>query len=279
MVITIILNYKNKKSEILANQIIEFLKGYPVELYIPEDKPGFSPEDCQNMDFSHVDIALVLGGDGTTLSSSRAVAGFGVPVLSINMGNVGFLTSVEENQIFRSLEELLNGNYFVEERMALEAVILREGKEYAKTVALNDIVINNNYFSRTIDIEISLNDENIAEYKGDGAIIATPTGSTAYSFAAGGPLVMPQMELIMITPICSYSVFSRPLIVPLDETIKIKYKSKSDYACLAADGQVHFALKDNDIIIIKSLPKRVGLIRFDKIAFFDRVRRKIYKEE
>lgn len=273
--ITIILNYKNEETITFAQKIREFLENKGVELLVPEDKPGYSLSDSANVDFSAADIALLLGGDGTLLAVSKYLSAYDVPMLAINMGNVGFLSEVEKEEIPQALIALLSDEYIIDERMMIQGSIYRNKRQIACLSALNDLVINNGIYSRTIVLDLFVDGQEVTSNRADGMIISTPTGSTAYSLSAGGPIVLPQLSSILITPVCPHTFFSRPIVLPPDSTIKIIYRSESGNAALTADGQTSNLLEMNDEIYISTLEQKTKLIRLKKYNFFERVKNKL----
>ncbi|MGI5891471.1 MAG: NAD(+)/NADH kinase [Bacillota bacterium] len=275
--ITILINHKNEKNYYLAENIVKFLQNTDAQLFIPDSKPGFDLAACRNIDFSGLDAALVLGGDGTILAASRFLSPFAVPMLGINMGKLGFLSEVEQEDVFTALQALLEDKYYIEERMMLEAYVLRKGQEVASFVALNDLVVNNSAYTRTISIDLILDGQLINSSRSDGIIIATPTGSTAYSFSAGGPLIMPNMELMLLNFVCPHSFFSRPIVVPSSSHVEVVYAGEGEGAKLTADGQLFCPLQNGDVVSVKRLSQNSKLLRFAPLNFFQRVSSKLNK--
>lgn len=200
---------------------------------------------------SLVDVIIVLGGDGTMLSVARLVGDKGVPILGINLGGLGFITEVNKNEIFDAVGKVLSGSCSVEERIMLSAIVVRDSKKIADFVVLNDIVINKGALARIIDLETYINNLYVTTFKSDGLIISTPTGSTAYSLSAGGPILYPTLNSIVLTPICPHMLTNRPIVLPDDFNIEIILKSESEDVFLTLDGQVGFSLRKNDTVEIK----------------------------
>jgi len=226
-----------------------------------------------------IDCLIVLGGDGTLLNSARRAAPAGIPLLGINIGRIGFLTEVEESDIFLALGKLLKGEYTVDERMMLEAKVYRGEVCVEHSIALNDAVITKGGFSRLIFLETYVNDEYVATYPADGLIIASPTGSTAYSLSAGGPLVTPALELMLITPICPHSLWARPLVIGAQARIKVNLHSRQEEVTLTMDGQYAFKLEQNDTVIITRSPFQAKFIRIINRTFFYLFRKKLSEGE
>lgn len=200
---------------------------------------------------SLVNIIIVLGGDGTMLSVARLVGEKGIPILGINLGGLGFITEVNREEIFEAVEKVLSGNCSVEDRIMLSAFVYRHEEKIADFIVLNDVVVNKGALARIIDMETYVNKSYVATFKADGLIISTPTGSTAYSLSAGGPILYPTLNSIVITPICPHTLTNRPIVLPDDFTIEIKMRSESEDVFLTLDGQVGFSLKKNDMIVVR----------------------------
>jgi NAD+ kinase len=197
------------------------------------------------------ELVVVLGGDGTMLRTARYLAGHRVPILGINMGSFGYLTEVNLNEINSTLELIIQGKFVTEKRMMLD-VSVRHGKTVASVGSvLNDVVINRGDLSRMNELEVEVNGNYLTTYKGDGLIISTPTGSTAYSLSAGGPIVFPGKELIIINPICPHTLTNRPIIFSEDSNLKVTLWSKDEGAMLTLDGQEAYKIKSGDIVTVK----------------------------
>jgi NAD+ kinase len=200
---------------------------------------------------SIVDVIIVLGGDGTMLGVARLVGGRGVPILGVNLGGLGFITEVNRDEIFDAVEKVLAGSCSIEERIMLTAVVHRHGETIADFVVLNDVVINKGALARIIDLETYINNSYVTTFKADGLIISTPTGSTAYSLSAGGPILYPTLNSIVLTPICPHTLTNRPIVLPDDFTVEIIMRSESEDVFLTLDGQVGFSLRRDDTIEVK----------------------------
>lgn len=222
-----------------------------------------------------VDVLLVFGGDGTMLSVSRLVAEKGIPILGINLGSMGFITEVNKDEIYEAVDKMLSNGCTVEERLMLTAKIQREGKKMAEYTVLNDIVINKGALARIIDLETYINKTYVTTFKADGLIISTPTGSTAYSLSAGGPILYPTLENIVLTPICSHTLTNRPIVLPDDFKIEVILKSLSEDAFLTIDGQVGFSLRMDDVIEINKSSYKTRLLIPIERNYFDVLRTKL----
>jgi NAD+ kinase len=220
------------------------------------------------------DLVIVLGGDGTLLSAARVIAGRDIPLFAVNLGRLGFLTAIQAADLFPELERALRGEHRIGRRRMVDCELVREGKVMATYSALNDVVITKSEMARMIDLDAHVDDHFVAAYKADGLIVATPTGSTAYSLSAGGPVVFPQVAAFCITPICPHMLTNRPVIVPDTSIIRILNHGENG-TFLTIDGQVGEPLSKGDRIVCHSSPKTIQLIRPPKMLFFDVLREKL----
>jgi NAD+ kinase len=200
-----------------------------------------------------VDIILVFGGDGTFLGVARIACGHGTPILGVNLGGLGFLTEITVNEIYPMMERILSGEYEVEDRQMLRTTVSRGSGKSKKYEVLNDVVINKEAVARIIDLEIYIEGSHVTTYKADGIILSTPTGSTAYSLSAGGPIVHPALPVTIITPICPHTLTNRPLVVSNEMKVELRITTQEPDTYLTLDGQIGLRLKTGDIIeVIKS---------------------------
>jgi len=218
------------------------------------------------------EFIVVLGGDGTLLSAARAVGPSEIPLLAVNLGSLGFLTEVPLEELYTTLEATVKGECPTESRSLLEVRLARDGNEISHYYALNDAVVKSTV-ARLMSFSVSINDQRVMQYQADGIIIATPTGSTAYSLAAGGPVFMPSVEAILLTPICPHSLTHRPLVVGADAVIGVRLESGAD-GFLSIDGQVGMPVSQGYLIISRRACFRVRLLRMRR-SFFDVLRSKL----
>jgi NAD+ kinase len=218
--------------------------------------------------------AARLGGDGTLLSMARLVGDLGVPILGVNLGGLGFLTALTVDELFPALEAYLDDGLVIEERMMLAASVSRQGERLSEYAALNDMVITKSAMSRIIRLEVAVDGQLATGYRADGLIISTPTGSTAYSLSAGGPIVFPTMDAVVLTPICSHTLTNRPIVLPGSQRIEVTLLTDQD-VMLTADGQVGFALKPLDTVEVRRAAARIRLLRFPQKHFFSVLRTKL----
>lgn len=221
-----------------------------------------------------VDLIVVLGGDGTLLSTARAVAGRPVPLLGVNLGELGFLTATTLDEMFPALEALLAGRMAIEERMLLDVRVLRKGTAVWEHLALNDVVIMRAAMSRIIGFSVAVEDRHATGYRADGLIVATPTGSTAYSLSAGGPILFPTMEAVVLTPICAHSLTNRPIVLPATQRVAVTVLTDQEVV-VTVDGQAGLALREHDTVEVQQAPWRVRLARFPEKDFFSVLRTKL----
>jgi NAD+ kinase len=220
-------------------------------------------------------LVIVLGGDGTLLSAARAIAGRSIPLFAVNLGGLGFLTAIAVEELYPELERAFRGEYRIAPRHMLRCDLMRGGQKIAEYDALNDVVISKASLARMIDIDTHVDDHFVCAYKADGLIISTPTGSTAYSLSAGGPIVFPKVDALCITPICPHMLTNRPVIVPGSSVIHVTSYAEDETSFLTIDGQIGELLKHGDRVVCSLSEKVLCLIRPPKMLFFDVLRAKL----
>jgi NAD+ kinase len=221
------------------------------------------------------DVLLVLGGDGTMLNAARLAGERSIPILGVNMGGLGFLTEVRLENLYPSLERVFANDYVLDERLMLRTHIHRHGETVAQGVVLNDVVISKGTLARMIELKIAIQGRFVTILRGDGLIVSSPTGSTAYSLSAGGPIIDPAVQSLILTPICPHTLTHRPLIVPGNAEIDVTLTSKDDGAMATLDGQVGVAITQGDTVMIKTSEHRTRLIRFPESNYYDVLREKL----
>jgi NAD+ kinase len=234
-------------------------------------------EPAEREDLARVapDFVIVLGGDGTLLSTARCVAQADIPILGVNLGSLGFLTEVKQEEIEQALTEVDAGRCEMSLRPMLRCQVVRQGKCVATHDALNEVVMNQSAVARITDFEVRVNGNFVANYKADGLIISTPTGSTAYSLAAGGPILSPEVPGFVITPVASHALTNRPLVVKDTAIIEARILVTREQAFLTVDGQLGTPLVDDDIVVCKKSEYNVKLFKFAGRSFFDVLRTKL----
>jgi NAD+ kinase len=225
------------------------------------------PEDC--------DLVIVLGGDGTLLSAARAIGRRETPLFPVNLGGLGFLTAITMDELYPELERALRAEHRIAKRKLLNAEVIRDGKVVASYDALNDAVLSKSAIARMIDLDVFVDSQFVCAYKADGLIIATPTGSTAYSLSAGGPIIFPAVPAICMTPICPHMLTNRPVIVPETSVIRVLSHGEDESVYLTIDGQVGNPVREGDTVVCHSSPFSLHLIRPPKAMFFDVLRQKL----
>jgi NAD+ kinase len=223
---------------------------------------------------SQCDLIVVLGGDGTLLSVARLVGDLGVPILGVNLGGLGFLTATTLEEMFPAMDRVLAGDIVLDDRMMLAAQVRRRGERLTSHVALNDVVITKSAMSRIINLAVSVEGQHATSYRADGLIISTPTGSTAYSLSAGGPILFPTMDAVVLTPICSHTLTNRPIVLPGSQRVEVTLMTDQD-VMLTLDGQVGLALREHDTVEVRQAPARIRLVRFPHKDFFSVLRAKL----
>jgi NAD+ kinase len=259
--------------------ILGWFRRHGYHLYLDHETAGYVTDHAEVVSRSevgdkHPNFVLVLGGDGTLLSAARAVAHADVPILAVNLGSLGFLTEVPLAEMYSTLEAVNQGHCPVEERSVLQCQLIRAEECIAQHFALNDVVVNKSAISRLVDFDLLIDGNFVFSYKADGVIIATPTGSTAYSLAAGGPIMMPSVAAFVVTPVCPHSLTHRPLVVTDSAQVELLVQSGHEEAFLSIDGQVGMPVLQGDRIICRRADHNVKLMRVRR-TFFDVLRNKL----
>ncbi len=272
----IVVNVHKELAHSQVGELIDWLESRQIGIKILEEdaelvgRPDLisPPEDLKRL----CDLVIALGGDGTLLRAARLIGEKGIPILGVNLGSLGFLTEIVVEELYTALEGTLAGRFMVQERMTLEASLRSE--EYHVT-ALNDVVISMGASCRMLVLTVYLGDEYVCSYSADGVIVATPTGSTAYSLAAGGPIVHPTMRALIISPICPHSLGVRPMIVSPDDAIRVDLEPEGGDAVLTADGQVRYPLAEGESIVLRKGRYPVRLIVSPSRSFYEILKTKL----
>lgn len=234
--------------------------------------PGVAVDDIS----SQAEMVVVLGGDGTLISTARIIGECNIPILGVNLGSLGFLTEIALDELYPALEKCLQDDYRVSERIMLRAVVERDGKETANHLVLNDVVINKGALARIVDLKTTVNAFDLTTFKADGLIISTPTGSTGYSLSAGGPIINPSMNCIVITPICPHTLTNRPIVIADDSVVAITVNSLDDEDIyLTLDGQVGLELRSGDRIHVSRANHTAKLVMSEERDYFAVLRAKL----
>jgi NAD+ kinase len=259
--------------------LIEWLQARQIDVFVDkETQDCIHPQaKCVARDkmAEHIDLLIVLGGDGTLLSAARALGAYKVPILAVNLGGLGFLTSVTLEELYPVLEQAITGQNRTSERMMLEAEIFRRGTTAIRQLALNDAVANKGALSRMLEFDVYVDNDHVGRYRADGLIVATPTGSTAYSLAAGGPVVHPDLDAFVITPICPHMLTNRPFVIPGSAKVEIDFAPAEEPVFLTLDGQIGFELEAADRVAITKSSSKVVYVRPPRKTYFEILRSKL----
>jgi NAD+ kinase len=232
---------------------------------------GLTREDLA----ARADLLVVLGGDGTLLAAARASGARAIPLLAVNLGGLGFLMTTGIHEVYPVLERVLEGEFHTQCRTMVRGELLRDHEVIASYDALNDVVVNKAAMARVIDMDAYVDEEFVCSYRADGLIIATPTGSTAYSLSAGGPVIFPSVSAWVVTPICPHTLTNRPVVLPDTAQVEVVVKGTDDSSYMTVDGQVGMALRSHDRIRCFRSPHLVHLIQPERLRFFDVLRNKM----
>ena len=260
-----------------ADALEHWLVGKGAETLRRESRPPHTGQLGENHERAPADLdcILVLGGDGTFLSAVRWIGDQNIPILGVKFGEVGFLAEIAEDRLHAVAETILNDTISTQPRMRLLVKVIRQKKERAVETVLNDVVINKGALARLAHIETRINDRYLTTYRADGLIIATPTGSTAYSLAAGGPVIHPTVPAVVMTPICPFTLTNRPLIIPDTATVTINLAERSSDIMLTFDGQQGLPIDDRDTIVISKSPYPIYLISEPNQNYYDVLKAKL----
>jgi NAD+ kinase len=263
---------KNNASAIQAGEALQSwlsARNIHANLLVNEPEPNFPPLEPET------EVIIVFGGDGTLLSAARHYGQQGTPILGVNVGALGFITAINLEKLYPILDKVLHYDFQVEERMQLTGTVIRHGDIFSEQSVLNDVVINKGALARIVELKTYIDNEYLTTYRADGLIVATPTGSTAYSLGAGGPIVFPTLQTISLLPICPFMLANRPLILPDYMTISVVLDDRSRDVYVTFDGQVGFSLQPQDIVEIKKGPGAIRLIKSPYKNYFEILRTKL----
>jgi len=257
-------------SWLIRKRVPVFFPDYQAEI-LGCSECGLSEEELP----AAVDVLVSLGGDGTLLRTARLAGASETPILGVNLGNFGFLVAVEPKDLFESMERVLSGDCLYDKRMVLKSTLFRGGDAVDVVFALNDVVITKGGFSRMVMLETFVAGEYVNNFPADGMIVSSPTGSTGYSLSAGGPIVSPKVDVIILTPICPHTLYTRPMIISPEEQVRVILKTDLPEVVLTVDGQWGFHLQKGDEVLVEKAPFRTSLIRFPGWTFYEAVRNKL----
>ena len=262
----------------MARSIVEWLTKASCNVYADSytaNMIGCNSFSWEDYESNPLEFIIVLSGDGTLLSVAREAARHKTPILGINLGHLGFLAEIDKKDYISALEDLMNKNYHLEERIMIEAKVVRDDEVVSQMIALNDIVVSKGSFARIVRLDTYVNGNHFGGFLADGMIAATPTGSTAYSLSAGGPLVTPELDVLLLTPICAHTLQSRPLVISGADVVRIELESSHSDVALTVDGQVSFGMISKDHVVIKKADYTTHFIRLRRDNFYDILRERL----
>lgn len=284
MKIAIIVNLTKEKAITCAARIIEILSSAGAELVMPSEcAPWFKDSEVTFAEtveklFEICDLAVTVGGDGTIIHAAKFAARAAVPLIGVNVGRLGFAADVEPEEI-EDLKKLVSGAYITEERLLLEIEVQKPSGS-SRYLAVNDAVVTHGQLSKIVDFNLSLNGEAISQYRADGLLFSTPTGSTAYSLSAGGPILSPTMECILMTPVCPHSLFSRSVVFNADSSLCVRVKIPSNCSCmLSIDGEKNIEITEADRVYIRRSALKLKLLSIENRNFYRKLNEKLKERE
>ena len=278
--IGVVVKRNRRRAVSLARDVVRWLEKRGKRVWLDPDAAAALSlpngiEKAQMM--AKADLVVVLGGDGTLLSVARHAGRREVPIVGVNLGGLGFLTDVRPEEVFEALERVLQGAYRIEHRATLRCAVVREGKVIRRFQALNDVVINKGALARIIDLDTEVDGEPLTSFRADGLILATPTGSTAYSLSAGGPVVDPSLGVILVSPICPHTLTNRPIALPDRACVRVTVRAsrEDEEVVLTVDGQEMMPLDTEDVVEVRRSRNRVALVRSPAQSFYKLLRTKL----
>lgn len=281
MVFGIVCKENDTKALALSGRVLEWTKNRGFSCLIEDHIASFIGCGTTDDIWGNSDLLIAIGGDGTLLRTIRMSSHHEIPILGVHMGYLGFLTEVMEDEVYTALESVIKGDYIKEERTMFNAALFREDQEITSQDVLNDVVINKSALARIIDIDVWTNSTFITCYRADGLIVSTPTGSTAYNLATGGPIVHPEVDAIILTPICPHVLSNRSIVLPDFQEVVIIVKSgkSSDNIYLTLDGQKGYYLQAGDKLVVKRGERKAVMLRFPQRNYFEILRTKLGWQE
>ena len=280
--IGIIVNRTKPHADTVARRLVEAMLRHEANILLDAStaKAIGYPALATNIheEAKKANLLFVLGGDGTLLGVAREFACFEIPILAVNIGHLGFLSEAEPDDLDWAVKRVVQGDYRLQRRMMLEASVWRDGVMVHKTIGLNDVGIGKGSLSRMIRVKVRVDDEVFDEFMGDGLIISTPTGSTAYSLSCGGPIVMPDLQVMVITPVCAHKLMVRPCVIGANQFVSVIVNANHQDFGITVDGQVGFSLRDGDEVRVSRASYDTILVRWQERSFFGILRNKLQGE-
>jgi len=272
----IVVKPDHKEAWASACELADWLESHGIRMVErprQEEEVPLGPDETDK--FNEADLIIVLGGDGTMISAARIIGKNEPLVLGVNYGGLGYLTEQRIEEMIPAVEAVLNGDYEIESRVMLEAELVRDGETLGAGRVLNDVVINKAALARIIEIDVELNGLHVNAFRADGLIVSTPTGSTAYNLSAGGPIIYPTMNAVVITPICPFTLTNRPIVMPDDADIELILKKGSEDVVLTLDGQIGHDMEAGDSVRIRKSATSFNMVQSPKRNYFDVLRNKL----
>jgi NAD+ kinase len=277
--IGIISRPRRSNLEVVAPPLLEWFASHGIRTVYDTETAGALPDSSHGLSRTEVaeqsQLLLVLGGDGTLLAAARVAAPLGIPILPINMGSLGFLTSFKIEEMYPALEQVLAGRFSCSERVMLDVELHRDAEIIEHQIVVNEAVINKGALARMIDLQLTIDADFVCRYRADGLIVATPTGSTAYSLSAGGPIVHPSVESWIITPICPHTLSDRPVVVRDSALIEVHLSGDTESVFLTLDGQTGIPMQAADVVRMRRAAERLRLIQPAQKSYFEILRNKL----
>lgn len=281
LTIAVFPNVDKPQSPEVLRRILSFYEDKDVRLILPVDEArffGLESYGVPNIEKTPADLALSLGGDGTLLGVCRRYGSMGVPVCGVNIGTLGFMADIELNELELKLQKILDGDYRVEKRLLLSGFVRSDDRERFLGHAINDVVVTKGGVARMLHLGLSINDTHLMDYKADGVIVSSPTGSTAYSLSAGGPIMNPNIQALLVTPICAHTFNMCPLVVGEDDVVHISIAAVHQDIIVTFDGQESFRLLPGDEVTVMKSNVYAGIIKFEDKDYYEILRKKLLKE-
>lgn len=273
-------NVNKDQSLETLRRILNFFEDKDVQLMMPKDTSlyyGMEELGVDDIEKKEADMALSLGGDGTLLGVCRRYGSMAVPVCGINIGTLGFMADIELNELEAKLQKILTGNYNVERRLLLAGFVKSYGQQRFLGHAINDVVITKGGVARMLQLGLSINETHLMDYKADGLIVSSATGSTAYSLSAGGPIMNPNVRALIVTPICAHTFNMRPLVINEDDIVHVHIAAVHQDIIVTFDGQESFRLLPGDEIIVRKSEEQACIVKFEDKDYYQILRTKLWK--
>ncbi|QSO45867.1 NAD(+)/NADH kinase [Alicyclobacillus mengziensis] len=270
----VVVNREKPGADATLKRLCDLLSSEGVAV-VTADTEQLATDEVTGDMFQTVELAFILGGDGTLLGAARKLAPWNVPLLGINLGHLGFLSEADPGNLHDTVRRVVQQDYDLEKRLVLTATVLRRDEICASFLGINDVAIAKGSFARMVTVDVHVDDVWVDSFRGDGVLVSTPTGSTAYSLSCGGPIVVPHVQAILITPICPHTLVSRPCVIDSEQTIKLVVRAAHEDVGLTVDGQVGFPLLPDDVVTVGRSPVEVTLVKWRDREFFSVLRKKL----